>query len=59
LTLSFSRARPATKPGGIMKFLAGRADDLRKNLLARLRVVWTPTSAVLADNPLTLYWEVL
>ncbi len=37
-----------------MKFLEGLSDDLRKNLLEQLRVLWTHTSTAIEGNTLTL-----
>jgi Fic family protein len=37
-----------------MKFLDGLADDIKRNLLEQLRVLWTHTSTALEGNMLTL-----
>ena len=37
-----------------MKFLDGLAEDIKKNLLEQLRVLWTHTSTALEGNTLTL-----
>ena len=37
-----------------MKFLEGLSDDLRKNLLEQLKVLWTHTSTALEGNTLSL-----
>lgn len=37
-----------------MKFLEGLADDIKKNLLEQLRVLWTHTSTAIEGNVLTL-----
>jgi len=37
-----------------MKFLDGLADDIKKNLLEQLRVLWTHTSTAIEGNTLTL-----
>lgn len=37
-----------------MKFLEGLAEDLKKNLLEQLRVLWTHTSTAIEGNTLTL-----
>jgi Fic family protein len=37
-----------------MKFLDGLADDIKKNLLDQLRVLWTHTSTAIEGNTLTL-----
>jgi len=37
-----------------MKFLEGLSDDIKKNLLEQLRVLWTHTSTAIEGNTLTL-----
>ena len=37
-----------------MKFLDGLSEDIRKNLLEQLRVLWTHTSTAIEGNTLTL-----
>ncbi|MGO9021125.1 MAG: hypothetical protein ACLQVJ_22515 [Syntrophobacteraceae bacterium] len=37
-----------------MKFLEGLAEDIKKNLLEQLRVLWTHASTAIEGNTLTL-----
>ena len=37
-----------------MKFLEGLSEDIKRNLLEQLRVLWTHTSTALEGNTLTL-----